>query len=167
MSLVALGAGEPLVISIEGIEEVQQELETLADELKNEASFGMMNDVGLAVAQWMRENVYMNFTKHPTGTLAASIFSTVMTNDQGASVYVGPNASQLPYTRIHEFGGDIYPVNKKWLSWVTDGKRYFSKHVYIPARPYIEPAFTEHEDQILEIMEAYLYEAIAADAAGL
>ena len=168
MSLVALGAGDPITIDIEGLDELQADLDTLSDELKNQTSVEMMTDVGLAVQGWMRDNVTLNFWRNPTGTLWASIYATTLSNENGAACYVGPNDAQLPYTRIHEYGGDIYPVNAKWLSWVgTDGKRHFSKHVYIPARPYIRPAFDEHEDEILEIMKGDLYYAIAAGAAGL
>lgn len=44
------------------------------------------------------------------------------------------------YAAIHEYGGDIYPVNKKFLAFKIDGKWIFTKHVYIPPRPYFHPS---------------------------
>lgn len=41
------------------------------------------------------------------------------------------------YAAIHQFGGVIEPKNGKMLSWVgSDGKRYFTKRVVMPARPF-------------------------------
>ena len=168
MSFVALGAGQPFQVEIEGIEEVQAELDTISDYLKNETSLGMMDDVGMALQQWMRENVTLNFTQNPTGTLWASIYYAALPNENGAACFVGPDDAQLPYTAIHEYGVDIYPVNMKFLSWIgLDGKRHFSKHVYIPPRPYIRPAFEDHQEEIIEIMKGDIYYAIASSAAGL
>lgn len=49
-------------------------------------------------------------------------------------------APHTPYAAIQEWGGDIRPVNKRYLSWVTDGRRYYSKHVHMPERPYMRPS---------------------------
>lgn len=38
------------------------------------------------------------------------------------------------YARIQQLGGHIHVVRAKVL---TDGKRFFGKHVYLPARPYM------------------------------
>lgn len=168
MSIVALGAGDPFVVTIEGIEQVQSDLDTLSDSLKSETSLTMMTDVGMAVQGWIRDNIILNFYRHPTGTLWASVYYAALPNDQGAACFVGPDDSQLPYTAIHEYGGDIYPVTKKYLSWVdTSGKRHFSKHVKMPARPYIRPAFEDHQEDILNIMMEDIYYAIASGAASL
>jgi len=49
--------------------------------------------------------------------------------------------TDLVYAAIHEFGGDIYPVNKKTLHWQDEnGNDIFAKHVKMPARPYLKPA---------------------------
>lgn len=154
--------------AIEGLDEMQSRVDLIADYLTREASVQMMNEVGENVAEWMRQNVLANFTQR-TGALYASIDFAVLSNDAGdVSLAVGPNDQSLLYTAIHEFGGDIYPVKKKYLSWVgDDGKRRFAKHVQIPDRPYIRPAFTDHENEIITIMEEYLYDAIAGSSASI
>jgi hypothetical protein len=51
-------------------------------------------------------------------------------------------ASLAPHTvsaRIQEAGGDIYPVRAGVLRWAEDGVTHFSKHVRLPARPYMRP----------------------------
>ena len=161
-------ASQGFYFEIEGLEEVQNRIDLLADYLTRDASVPMMEEVGQAVSEWMRQNVLSNFVQR-TGALYASIDYAVLSNDAGdVSLFAGPNDQTLPYTAIHEFGGDIYPVRRKYLSWIgEDGNRRFAKHVRIPARPYIRPAFTDHEDQIVGIMEDYLYDAIAAGAASI
>lgn len=71
------------------------------------------------------------------------------------SVDVGPKGKI--YARIQEFGGHIRPVKAKLLSWVDDtGERHFAKHVYIPPRPYLRPAFDEHKDEIVNVIQQAL-----------
>lgn len=161
-------AGQPITMDLEGVEEVQEDLNSLTESLRKETSVEMVTDVGNAVKEWMKENIRTNFWRHPTGALEASVYAAVLTNDQGAICYVGPNDAQLPYVYIHEYGGHIYPRNRKFLSWIgDDGKRVFSKHVYIPARPYIAPAFDDHQEEIIDIMKEDLDEAIASGCADL
>lgn len=160
--------GVQIKMEIEGVEEVQRELDMLADSLRRETSVEMVTDVGNAVAEWMRENIRANFWRHPTGALEASVYAATLTNENGAVCYVGPNDATIPYVYIHEYGGDIYPVRRKFLSWIgDDGKRVFAKHVHIPARPYIAPAFNDHQEEILEIMKEDLDAAIASGCADL
>lgn len=164
---IVSAAGQPISIEIEGIKQVQADLDSLASDLKDEAALEMVTNVGIAVRDWMKENVRLLLNRNSTGALAESIFATPLTNDQGATVYVGPNSSALPYTMIHEYGGDIYPKNRRSLHFWYNGQEVFSKHVHIPARPYIAPAFTDHQDEILEIMQEVLDAAIASGCASL
>ncbi len=48
------------------------------------------------------------------------------------------------YGAIHEFGGDIYPVNAQFLHFKIDGQDIFTKHVYIPPRPYFHPTLQDY-----------------------
>jgi hypothetical protein len=50
--------------------------------------------------------------------------------------YVGPHTI---YARYMEFGGWAHATNRKYMSWVTDGRRYYRKTVISPPRPYMRP----------------------------
>ena len=178
MSAGFIGIGgtgsQPFSITIEGLDEVQNSINTLADYLTVNASVEMMQDVGEHVVTWMQDNIAKQFTKHPTGALMASIDYAVMSNDAGdVNLFAGPNDPSLEYTVIHEFGGDIYPAVGGYLKfhgdrgWRTIKWNGTPNHVHMPERSYIRPAFTEHEGEIVAIMEEYLYDAIASGAANL
>lgn len=158
--------GSPITFEIEGIEEVQAELDTLTESLRKETSVSMMTDVGNAVKWWMQQNI-LGQKLLKTGALFNSVFATVLSNEEGADVYVGPNTEEIPYAMIQNYGGDIYPKKAKALHWVDGDKHYFAKHVYIPAKPYIEPAVEDHQEEILEIMKDWIYAAIAEGCADL
>ena len=160
-------AGEPITFELEGIEEFQHDMDTLAESLRTQTSFDMLTDVGYAVQGWMQDNVRQKLYRHSTGALAASISAVVLQNEEGAACFVGPNDAALPYTMIHEYGGHIYPKRAKMLHWYADGQEHWAKHVYIPARPYIRPAFEDHQEEIMEIMREDLDYAIAAGCANL
>jgi phage gpG-like protein len=88
------------------------------------------------------------FGPHATNTLAGSICTVATDADEHhAEVDVGPT---VVYGRIHEFGGIIKPVLAKWLTFQTyDGLWHRVKAVHMPARPYLRPAFDEHQDAIV------------------
>jgi phage gpG-like protein len=76
-----------------------------------------------------------------TGQLANSItLGVVDTGGPIAHAYVGPHTV---YAAIQEWGGHIRPVRAHYLRWVEDGAVHFSKHVYLPERPYMQPALDE------------------------
>lgn len=54
-----------------------------------------------------------------------------------ASALTGPHTV---YASIQEYGGHIYPRRAKFLRWEQDGQVHFSKHVYLPPRPYVRPS---------------------------
>ena len=89
---------QPITMEIEGIEEVQRQLDTLAEDLKAQASQEMVLSTGEAVRDWIKENIRTELWRHPTGALENSVFATVMTNDEGAVCYVGPNTTEIPYS---------------------------------------------------------------------
>lgn len=72
----------------------------------------------------------------------------------------------VEYAAIHEFGGIIRPLHKRFLSWVDkkSGERIFAKLVQIPARPYMRPAVDEHEDDIQKAVEYQLIAQIGSAA---
>ena len=158
--------GEPITLSIEGMDQVMQDLADLSDDLRTRVSVDMLTDVGNQAVDWIKENIRSTF-KNRTGNLENSIFAAVLTNENGTDVYVGPNLQTAPYGRIHEYGGDIYPKTKKFLHFWVDGNEVFTKHVYIPARPYIQPAFDDHSQEIMDTFENYIFDAIAEGCADL
>ena len=44
------------------------------------------------------------------------------------------------YAAVQEWGADLWPSRAKYLSWVTNGRRYYKRHVHVPERPYMRPA---------------------------
>lgn len=157
---------QPITMTLEGLEQIQADLDSLADDLKDRTSVDMVTEAGNHIADWMKENVRNTF-ENRTGALENSIFATVLQNEAGAMAFVGPNTSVIPYAMIQELGGDIYPKNAKFLHFWYKGKEYFRKHVYIPARPYIAPAFEDHEEDIIDIYDTYIAAAIAEGCADL
>lgn len=85
-----------------------------------------------------------------SGELKNSISSQV----QGKTVQVGTNKE---YARIHQFGGEIKPKNKKTLFFETaDGKKIIAKKVTMPPRPFIGISDDDIDDakgQIADFME--------------
>ena len=73
-----------------------------------------------------------------TGRLAASMDKTPDGDD---AWLVGPDQN-IPYARIQNSGGDIYPhLPRQFLRFVIDGKVIFARHVYIPGTHYMETGF--------------------------
>jgi phage gpG-like protein len=76
-----------------------------------------------------------------SGELARSI-TAVQGPSSGtyATATVGPH---VIYARIQELGGHIRPVRARYLRWTEDGITHYSKHVYLPPRPYMAPALAD------------------------
>lgn len=111
--------------------------------------------------------------KVQTGRLRSSITHGQYRTKDHMFLRVGTN---VVYARIHELGGDIYPVNRQYLTVPFPGVRgsaedydntfiakgiifqkrgkgirpLFSlrKHVHIPARPYLYPTLEENKEKI-------------------
>jgi phage gpG-like protein len=68
-----------------------------------------------------------------SGTLARSVRAEPAV-PAGAGRATSSVAPHTVYARIQQTGGVIHVVRAKVL---TDGKRFFGKHVHLPARPYM------------------------------
>ena len=171
---ISSNTNKPISITVEGVEEVQKELNRMSKELQDRVAYEMMLDVGNHVHIWMQQEILeQGLLKN--GDLFRSIRSEATTTDEGAEVIVGPDRALVPYADIQNEGGDIYPGAKGYLLFEGDkgwrkivrvkknGKPGKIDHVHIPARPYIEPAFEEHRDEILEIMRKYIDMGIAEE----
>jgi hypothetical protein len=101
-----------------------------------------------------------------TGRLRKSITATTMRSGSAyeARFYIGTQ-----YGWLWEFGGRIpaykvEPKDKKALSWVSGGKRFFSKGHMMPARnvaarPFLRPAYEDLKGQIRDFTIAKMREA--------
>jgi phage gpG-like protein len=65
------------------------------------------------------------------------------------TVWVG---TKVIYAPVHEFGSDIFPKTRKFLVFEVEGRKVFSKHVRIPARPYMEPALRDRAPAIVQLI---------------
>ena len=96
---------------------------------------GTFNSVGAAFRPipWKNKRDGSPSNLQKSTTLSKSFVLTV--TDQFAKVSVQGGANQ--YASAHQFGADIYPKSGGVLTWVdAKGRRWFAKHVHIPARPF-------------------------------
>lgn len=96
-----------------------------------------------------------------TGALRRSIQRKI--EDSGSTITaIVYQSGDVKYGKIHEFGGDIYPTKAEYLRFQTkDGSWVMTKHVHIPARPYMIPTLTEMEPHIVESLHEAVREALA------
>lgn len=95
-----------------------------------------------------------------TGALRRSIQERVedSTNRILAIIY---QSGDVKYGKAQEFGVDIYPTKSEWLKFQTkDGGWVMTKHVHIPARPYMIPTLHEWEAKIVEELHAAVKEGL-------
>jgi phage gpG-like protein len=84
-----------------------------------------------------------------SGHLVASINTVlVKSTDTSAEADVGP--TNIPYGRIHEFGGVIKALTSRGLRFMINGQWITKQVVHIPARPYLRPAADENMDRITD-----------------
>ena len=89
-----------------------------------------------------------------TGFLQRSIIAWPVVQQGPATYMVQVNPTAI-YSRIQELGGTITPKERQYLSWVTDGRRYFKKSVTLRPRPYLRPA----TESMVTKMPPIFYEA--------
>ena len=101
---------------------------------------------GFVIEGYGKVNAMTTFN-NVTGNLANSIQTQLVSaTAKRAETHVGPTAI---YGRIQELGGTIFPRNATRLHWVDEeGKHHSAVSVTLPARPYMEPAVTEHVPDI-------------------
>ena len=69
--------------------------------------------------------------------------------------------SHLVYSRIHQLGGTVEPVDKQVLRWESGGDVVFASKVEIPARPYLGIGDAERA-LILELVEDWVTQQLGA-----
>lgn len=134
-------------IRISGIKELQAKLAKMGSEVPTKVVTDAAKAGGNVLIEFAGQNINQNFTSR-SGALKRSL--KVVVTRHG---YVRAGSYALVYNRIHEYGGTIHPKVASRLSWIgEDGNRIFAKSVKIPARPYMRPAFDEHQDDIARAM---------------
>ena len=84
-----------------------------------------------------------------TGALVSSIASLV--TDDGAGV-MAKVVADTPYSRIHEYGGVIEPVNALALRFQINGHWIMVKRVVMPERSYLRSTLAERAGIIREAL---------------
>ena len=92
-----------------------------------------------------------------TGYLRQNI--TMEVDDAQLMGYVGVRRN-VPYARIHEYGGTIRPVKAKALAFKIDDRWVITQSVTIPPRPYLRPALAEEEEGIRSDIREALKDAL-------
>jgi len=91
-----------------------------------------------------------------SGILRESVTRTPAAGSGGRyEAWVGPHTV---YAKIQEFGGFMHAEREQYMSWVTDGRRYWRKHVVLPPRPYMRPV-ARRMSANGQLTEAALYAA--------
>lgn len=136
------------------------DLTKLAKNLADAAGMPMQDAVSRTLNQKALEvqTIAASLAPRRKGILAASIRTTQISP---TSISIGPT---VPYGVFQEFGtasrgefgGTSYtitPKSKKYLSFVVNGKRVYTKkviHPGIPAHPYMRPALEKALDGLTE-----------------
>jgi phage gpG-like protein len=84
---------------------------------------------------------------------------TMEVDDAQLMGYVGVRRN-VPYARIHEYGGTIKPVRAPALMFQIDGHWVRTQSVTIPPRPYLHPALEEEQDGIRSDIREALEDAL-------
>jgi hypothetical protein len=71
-----------------------------------------------------------------SGRLRESVTKSDATPGPESECWVAPHTV---YAVIQEYGGPMDAHTRRYMSWVTDGRRYWAKHVDLPERPYMRP----------------------------
>lgn len=105
-----------------------------------------------------------------TGALAASIFSSIDSNETETAISV--SSTGVPYAAIQEFGGktaahEIIATNAKALAFRAGGDFVFAKHVNhpgsnIPARSYLGSSLAEMGNEIESGLKQAVLDALGA-----
>lgn len=93
-------------------------------------------------------------------TLKLSIGWALDNTDGNIGVAVGTNSV---YGRIHEMGGVIKPVAKRFLHFVVDGEHVFTKQVTMPARPFLLAGLLKSKEIIMKLFTKAFWREVKND----
>lgn len=97
-------------------------------------------------------NTAKQLALYKTGTLRDSIETRDIHMEGDSCIGVLGPSDDVPYAAIQEFGGFVFPKEgNNVLHWVDDmGIDIFAKYVYIPAHPYMRPAYDQEKENAIE-----------------
>ena len=140
-------------VKIEGADQLVTKLNQISRFLRGQVAKEAVHAGGLQVQNNARLNIHKTFSRHQTNGLAGSISTSSKTIGDGGEAEV---IVAKEYARIQELGGTIVPKKAGgWLVWrdPDSGQVHRARSVTLPKRPYLEPAITEHQSDILTAME--------------
>ena len=140
-------------VEIEGEDKLRAKLNQIAASMRGQVSKEAVHAGGLQVQNNARLNIHSTFSRHQTGGLSNSIKTESKIAGDSAEAEISVNKV---YARIQELGGTIVPKKAGgWLVWrdPDSGQVHRARSVTLPKRPYLEPAITEHQSDILTAME--------------
>lgn len=104
-----------------------------------------------------------------SGTLAASIISSIESSDSNSIVAISSNGP--PYAAIQEFGGktkahEILAVNSKALAFRAGGDLVFAKNIThpgsnLPARSYLRSSLNDMRNELMPALKQAIVDALA------
>ena len=145
-------------VEFEGADKLVEKLNRIGHFLQAQVAKEAVDAGAKQVQNYARLNIRTTFSKHQTDGLSNSISTTSRTVGNGGEAEV--RVSKV-YARIQELGGTIRPLptNKRGLLIWRDpdtGKLMTAKQVTLPPRPYLRPAMTDHQSDILRSMSGVI-----------
>ena len=146
-----------LTVNKDDLERLLTKLARLSPQNQVDTFRGAWRQATIHVLGVLRSNVTGGILNVKTGALSQGMQFKIdekkITSIIGNRVLSG---NPVPYTAIHEFGGDIYPIRAKWLRFKIGNDWVMTKHVRIPARKYMSRSVTEAEPGVMREMEDWV-----------
>jgi len=132
-------------VQVTGVDEVTAYFETLGGgaHARLEAAVGLQTVAMQGVV--MGDKLSGGVLNIRSGRLHDHIFSDV--SSSGDRI-VGMVYTNVPYARIHEYGGVIVPVAAPALRFWIGGQMIFAKSVTMPERSFLRSTLAERSDEI-------------------
>ena len=140
---------------VSGKEELERKLQRISDNVRGQIALNAVSAGGADIEQFAKTNIANVFSDRQHlggGGLAGSITVETSLDKDGASTVIAPHKE---YDRIQELGGTItaHGGDKAMLKFQIDGQWYQKHSVTLPARPYMRPAWEEHQEEIFNDMK--------------
>ena len=139
------------------LEDVIVELQQLGDGARQRLMAAVVEQAVIFEQVVITDKLSGQVLNQVSGRLVGSVFQDV--SDEGDRI-MGTVSADTPYSRIHEYGGIIEPVNALALHFEIGGKWIYAKRVVMPERSYLRSTLEERADEI----RAALLQAVASAA---
>ena len=149
-----------LTIQLQGTDQLRRNLAQLGRKMQGPAAARIVSAGAYQIMNHARLNIHRTFSKRQSGGLTNSLSVEAEVKGQGAVAHVIPHKV---YARIQELGGTIVPIHGQFLVWrdPDSGKLIRARKVTLPARPYLEPAAMDHQDEIVTAMTAQSFKELS------